>query len=374
MIEINAHVDDPFGSLIESHFRREFPELTSLSCADVLDMLTGVIVGTKEHRYGPTPDPERLVRIRKVIRRAMEDKKPIPMLIPWGSLKADLTGDVDVAEVYALRRITCVARTVRKYHEPGIQAVIRVEDRSGYSLFAMDKDEDEVRREVDRYTANLVSLVRMLSPDGQVVAAPETGMSLGDRFDEFLKERRAAMLSYLKASDEIVRGNNPTEATGLREYGRLAELGWRGIVPAEQRDYYLDTYRRNYDDPDEGKALRRLALYLGQSLTRKHLGMSGKMDEWDDFVQLTFVPPVKGLPEGYDRNYAYQRTLPCSQARTHIMPWRGKGYLRIAGRDVTPKLTSFRDAETMSRLTESELNVTDGKSVVRVRTDYLVEE
>jgi hypothetical protein len=116
---------------------------------------------------------------------------------------------------------------------------------------------------------------------------------------------------------------------------------------------------------------RRLALYLGGSLTRKFLGMSGKKEDWEDCVQLTFVAPVKGIPAGYDRNYAYQRTLPLSQARTHIMPWRAKGYLRISGREVTPKLASFRDVEILESLTKSELRVTDGVSSVTIRTDYV---
>jgi len=151
---------------------------------------------------------------------------------------------------------------------------------------------------------------------------------------------------------------------------KLKEIGWSGIIPQLQRQYYYDTYKRLYNSGLE-ECIERLSIYMAQSLSRKQLNMSGK-GGWSKFIQITFCPPVPGVPSGYDHNFIYYRTVPISQARTHICPWRAKGYLRISGDKVCSKicsLTEYKEKELIPStltLTKDELSVTIDTSYVLI--------
>lgn len=118
--------------------------------------------------------------------------------------------------------------------------------------------------------------------------------------------------------------------------------------------------------------LKRLALYFGGSLTRFQLEMTGANHEWGrDYIQIVFVPPVKGSSEGYNDNYLYYRTIPMNQCRTHHAPWRAKGYFLIEDSgDMVAKLTTFNSQP--EGLETGYLSLEEDDRQILIQADYLV--
>ena len=368
----------PYGDLICSQIRRDYPHNTELSKCEKVEAITNLIIGTKEVRYGPLPNPESLVYIRNVIRKAIEKREPIPVLVPWGSIKADFSSQLDIAELSALQRIIHLNQEIEKYDEC-LEVVIRVEDTTGYSLFQMEADHETIVSHSMAYSDDMVRLVNNLKPKGSNIRVVlESQMANAHKFNDLVEFDKyfGLIYQYLRASNPLLKISPNKDLKTLPEYQALAEAGWKGTIPLEQREHYFSSYRKVYGDWSEDKLIRRLSLYFTGSWRRFQLNMTGKQDHWaDGFIQLAFVPPIKGLPEGYNQNYVYYRTLPLSDARTHICPWRAKGYLRINGNDIKYKLASFSDNETISRLTPVNVTITNnqGLNEVIIKADYLLE-
>lgn len=362
--------DNSYGDLIIKYLNREFPQVIQMKCNDKIDFITDIMVGTKEVRYGSIPSPESLVVIRKVIRQAMAEDKPIPVLVPWGSLKGDFSDNIDIAEVSGVNRLIQLNKAVQQVHPKGLDVVIRVEDTSGILLFGFDMDTEEVKERVNSYSSKFEELVDILNPDKSIGVVRESRMYNTSFFGKEVEDAFQYFERYLLESDEIA--DQPEKLVELTSYKKLQELGWKGTIPLEQREHYFNTYRRLYPTEPHYRAVERLALYMCESYARHKLGMTGKKSSWDSYIQVTFVQPIKGLPEGYHDNCVYYRTLPMSQARTHICPWRGKGYLLMTGNSVCAKMASFGNTEIMEQLIESETILTDGTREVTIKTDFII--
>lgn len=366
--------ENPYYTVIQNYVNNELQGFAkNLPINDKLEVITNLLIGTKEVRYGSIPNPEALVVIRSVIRHALQTNTPIPILVPWGSIKRDLSSSIDVAELSSVNRLVKLLHDVKDIYEPGLDMVIRVEDTSGISLFGFDYPlEDFIINLVD-YTNNFCSLVKILS-EGKIRTIKESDMVNSNTFTEIMTSLIPYFTTYLMESEDLIEDIEKVE--NLDSYKKLKELGWSGYIVKAQREYYYDSYNNMISNNTHFQNVSRLALYLAQSLTRAKLNMSGKQDNWivNDkhlFIQLTFVPPIKGLPEGYSNNYIYYRTLPLSQARTHITPWRAKGYLLIDGDKACAKLCSFRsDAED---IIISDMVITNniGDSVT-IRMNYII--
>jgi len=150
--------------------------------------------------------------------------------------------------------------------------------------------------------------------------------------------------------------------------------GWKGIIPLEQRDHYLSSYEKLYPNLNKEDYLKRLSIYFGGAWARAKLQMTGKQSYWTKNLQLVFLAPFKGAPKGYADHYVYYRTLPLSQARTHIPAWRSKGYLKINGNSVTHKLTTFNDKELIDKLIPVQLQIYNEDLSLIINTDYLLED
>lgn len=363
--------NDPYGDVLGRYFLQEFPSSVETTSRDVLEIVSGILLGTKEYRYGPLPSPESQVVIRKVIKNSLEKKTSIPVLVPWGSIKGDGSSMIDVAEVSAINRLVKLSREVSMYHPNGLDVIIRVEDLTGKLMFEMDGDRKTTSDRMDEYSLSMKTLVRMLGNDGVRVKL-ESEMENAPLFEKDFRPNVKLVEDYLVASRDVIR-HSPHEASRLPQYGKLAAAGWKGIISQEQRDYYTETYARLYGDDDPSRLYHRLALYLACALSRKRLGMTGVQGYWDSNIQAVFLPPVKGVPEGYNDHYVYYRTVPVSCARTHICPWRARGYFIIDGQGVTtPKLAPFSNREVLDGLHPAMVTLDDGVSTVNVRTDYLL--
>lgn len=327
-------LSDPYRELVTRYLARTFP--ANLDVKDsILESLTTALVTTSRNRFGPAPGPESLVAIREVIRRSIERREPIPLLVPWGGKKPGNDSSVDVAELYGLRMMQCLQERVMPFYAPGLAVNIRIEDTGALYLFA---DEGEpMRAAVEQYSEDFVQLVRVL----------------GLNYIQPIRESRLMNLTeYARLSEEIRTPMEQyiieTDAYGFDGYKDLESwkalsgiYGWQGIIPTEQRDFYRQRYAKLY-----GGTVReqtdRLSAYLAGSLARYKLKATAADEKWGgQFITLSFVPPIPGMPATMGDRRLYYRTMPENMTRNHIPAWRARGYLRIVGNEVTPKIANW---------------------------------
>lgn len=362
-MKITTSTTDPYLDKIKLYLYSQFPTVATPTSCELFEMISTILVGTKDIRYGAIPSPESLVVIRKTIRESIENNVPIPVLVPWGSMKADFSDTIDIAEVMAIKRLVCTNELVKQFYRPGLDIVIRVEDLSGYSLFAVDYHPEQVIEKVNSYSSKLVDLVHILSK-GSIVALRETEMGASIEFRQLVEEYLPLFVDYLEASEKYIQFM-PQRIKELVSYQALVSIGWTGMISREQREFYYDAYNRYYSDSSLNT--QRLALYFSQALARRKLGLTGIQPHWKSNIQITFVAPIKGLPEGYHNNLLYYRTIPASQGRTHIPPWRAKGYLKIDEDDsICAKITSINESIEGSEL----ITIEDATKSVQILIRY----
>ena len=96
--------------------------------------------------------------------------------------------------------------------------------------------------------------------------------------------------------------------------------------------------------------------------------------EGDPYIGISFVPPIPGAPVSLFSNTLYYRTVPMKDGRTHIAPWRAKGYLEIGdGDEVKVKVTSWR-YEVVADLSPAKVELSDRGEVITIDTDYLLKD
>jgi hypothetical protein len=352
-------VENPYQREISTFFSAEFPAITPTDSDAVLDLVTSAITTTAQTRYGPMPNPEGLVVIREAIRTAMENNKPIPVLVPWGSKKGPTDGSIDVAEVGALKQLYCLQRRVTGHYAPGIDVRLRIEDVSGYHLFG-----DEHKPVIDRYTRDMTVLIRVLGLDF-VRAVPEHMLFSSGDFLALADEAFPKMREYLVAmeqggiiSDEIVR--------------TLEKFGWRGSVQAQQRDFYRRRYQALYPGITEEQVMDKMASYFSGVMARNKLDGRGDDKDWGGkYVHLYFGLPVPGVPKAVTSRVVHYRTLPLRSAKSHLPPWRAKGYIKINGSNVCPKISTWDNLPDLTPCTVIIKN--DDSLSVEVQSDYSAE-
>lgn len=358
--------DNPFASNMMQYLyglnEKFVPEIDGAT----LDIITNLLISTKNIRYGAKPSIEGQYRIRQIIKACVGIGKPIPVLVPWGSIKADFSARLDIAEVVALSTLADLNRRIKNYYSPGLDINIRIEDWSGVDLFKL---EPAFSKENSwSYCDDLEALIHMI---GGMNLKRESKMVNVGEFYQRANANTASILAYLIESKDLIK-TDPSKCLALQSYKNLKANGWRGIISDAQREHYLRCYRGLYDGWDDETMLKRLALYFGGSLTRFQLEMTGANHEWGrDYIQIVFVPPVKGSPEGYNDNYLYYRTIPMNQCRTHHAPWRAKGYFLIEDSgDMVAKLTTFNSQP--EGLETGYLSLEEDDRQILIQADYLV--
>lgn len=351
-----------YSGCINSYFKREFPNPAKTSKTETLEILADIFFGTKETRFGPLPSPESQVAIREVIRYAIEGGLPIPMRIPFGGIKADRTGDIDIAELVAIKRVAALNDAIRMYYPPGIRANILIEDVNAVYLYGKD-----FTPEITRYSANLSRLVEIIAEKTGIWPVRESHLFTQTQYEEQAEKSYPLLLNYLTSG-----------VTGYgTSYDALLASGWKGEIPEEQRAFYRDRYMNLYPGMTYREATEMMARYFAGSKARYDLKKKGNPSEEEyqgKFIQLSFVQPVPGAPENMFSNVLYYRTLPLSEARSHMPAWRSKGYLKIDGKNsVKAKITNFHDTETLSQLQPMTVKVSNDTESVIVRADFLLE-
>lgn len=359
--------NDEFGRVICQWFSQQFPYAGEIKDGDLLDILTRLLVSTKENRYGPSPNPETLVTIRKTLSKAIELGHPIPVLTGWGGRKAKFSNSVDIAEVSAINQLNILNENIKKYFSPGLMVNIRVEDTNANWVYRSDPAANNPA--VERYSSDFQKLVTILQ-DGNFIN-PIRESNLMDEKEYFTRSEHLAdlftiVLTYQKAFPNA-------KAEDIPAFQALKDEGWQGLIPAEQKEYYISRYRSLYPELNESDYLKMIADYFAGAKVRYDMnGRAAPVTPVGSHIQITFVPTVPGAPIALFGNAVYWRTVPASQGRTHIPPWRAKGYLKVgAGNEVTSKVVSFNDP-IVSELIPSKTIIRNGSCELEIETDYLI--
>lgn len=338
-----------YGEIISRYFQAGLPKVAKINKDDLLEILSDLLVGSREYRYGPTPKVESLYTIRQTISKAIELNAPIPILVPWGGRKLKPELSIDITEVSALRQLIAVDEVIKQFFPPGLHIHIRIEDLGANWIYRVD-DTDLA---IERYSSDMVRLINAIKGSTSMEAIRES--KLMDR-----KEYFALSEKYSELIEEVVRvlkAYKDLDINTIPEFVKLKEMGWKGEIDPNQQKYYTDRYRRLYPGRKEAEYDLMLADYLGGSKARYDLKGRGEPDNVvGSYVQITFVPPVPGAPKSMFANTLYYRTIPESSARTHVAPWRGIGYLELLGDSSIPKITTSMDIQ----MEENDVHLIDG--------------
>jgi hypothetical protein len=363
-MKIEALNESGYTTLICRYFEQRFPKVFNPTKENILEILSEIIIGTKENRYGPVPSVENQVAIRNVIRQAVERNEPIPILIPWGGVKPNMSG-LDIAEVAGINQILTLDALVKNYYEPGIHANIRIEDTGALWLY---RDDDDAFEKINDYSVNFTKLVHILKHDSRINPLMESlVMDVGNYFS------KSAYFSDLLMDYILSTDFEGTRLGTGSAFEKLAKAGWKGVIPIEQRNYYRGLYKSRDNNLDEMAATRMLADYLGGSKARYDLNGSMKPNTSYGYIQMAFVSPIPGAPVDMFNTSVYWRTVPMSEGKTHIAPWRAKGYLAINGDKVKSKVTSFGNTELINSLEHDTFVISHDNRQVKIQTDYLIE-
>jgi hypothetical protein len=353
---------DLYGDLIRDAIMLTFPTTAATNDSQILDGVVGELIGTHNVRLGPAPNPESLVAIRAIVRKSIENGKSIPILIPWGSKKTDNVTSVDIAEIMGLKMLHCLNQRVSQIYPAGLAINIRIEDLSGFYIF--DDEGEKAIAASNKYVNDFIKLIQILGLGYLISPIKETSLYPLDEFyklADFIKEK---LFVYLEESDK----NGMNDQT--QSFKDLMDIGWTGPISMEQRQYYYHRYEKIYKcTPDEARM--KLAKYLASCLARYKANMRGVDPAWGkDFLELTFCPPIPGVPESLVSKRLYYRTIHCKYTRDHIPPWRGKGYLRIYNNNtVTPTVAPFN---TIQEYFFNEVEISGFGQSLKFVVDYVL--
>jgi hypothetical protein len=334
---VNINTNNPYCNIIKDVLMMSFPTNAAVTSSQMLDAITTEIIATSSVRFGPTPNPESLVAIRSVIKKAIKEGKPIPILMPWGSKKPTNDRSIDVGELMGLKTIYCLDQRIRKLYPVGIDMSIRIEDLGGFYLF---RDEGESAYQASiKYVNDLMSLIYALGLNDIITPVKESLLASKDEYFSMSDSYKDIIYQYLTDTDNMVGDNE-----SLDSWRSLVSIGWKGNIPMEQRQFYYQMYQRIYNASPQLQRTK-LAEYLAGALSRYKLNARGSKSSWgNDFIDLTFVNPIPGAPESLTNKRIYYRTMSAKYTRDHMPPWRGRGYLRIHNDNTTtPAITSFNN-------------------------------
>lgn len=367
-MKINCISDSPYAHIITRYFEEQFHKVSTIGKSNLLDVLSDIIIGSKELRYGPIGSPEVVVNIRKVIKDAVEKNLPIPMLVPWGGRKAIAGQLLDVAEVSGLRQLVHIDETIKKFFPKGLQISMRVEDINAQWLY---REEADVRHNTNVYSDGMEDLIEIVRGDANLVIFKESAHMSGKEYFEKSTQLSEIIFDYLLFSDQY-----PGQIAESQQYKALLATGWKGMINTEQRNYYRSRYLSLYPGVTMFKASQMLADYLAGSKARYELNAKGTpISEVTGFIQANFAHQVPGAPPRLFDSTVYYRTVPQSHGRTHIAPWRAKGYLKIEGKgnEATTKVVSWNDP-ILQELISHKVEIEGKGKKVEIQTDYLVVE
>jgi hypothetical protein len=352
MLTMKPRGDDPYGPTITDMLTREFPGSNAGDAKSVMESVSREVVGTKQHRYGPMPDPESFVMIREVVSAAIAKQEPVKVLVPWGGSKQGEHG-LDVAEMMGLKQLDCLDRRVRAYYAPGVKFVVRLEDLTDHVMF---EDSPSWREKTEHYVAKMQMLACVMQ-FASVELKLESSIMDGKEHGELVRRN----------AEVVLRGM--AEPAGYRGAAIRKEIPeWSGELPDDQLDFYRRAYDRFYPTDPAGAKDERLARYFGAAITRFQMDGTGITQQGPPYLTLSFT----GIPWSKSGRRIFYRTVPQKYTNQHRAPWIGKGYVRIDGGTATPAIAGF-DGDDLD-YNPSQIRIQRQDRAVDMDADYVVFE
>lgn len=330
-----------FETTIINYLKCTLPEISHIDGENLVQVLAGVLLGTKNTRVGPLPIAEVQVNIKTTIRLSVEQQLPIPILVAWGGVKMSKSGDIDTAEISALRTLLNFNLEIKKYYKPGLSINIRIEDTGAWNLY---KDFN-IDSEIEQYSYNFANLVSMVGGDILNPIRESSLMNLSE-FNTLVDKYSKLIFEYMNYSnlypDQIGKDTS--------YFNELLNIGWKGPIPMEQRNYYKNLYSKLYPNKSDEYYTKLLSIYLAGAKARYEL--NGRATPTilpnNNHISMSFVSEIPGAPQTLFGNTIYIRTAQANCCRTHIPAWRSFGYLEIDSvGNCTPKITNWSTAQEM---------------------------
>lgn len=341
------------NGLVDRFLVNELPGATFEQGEAVVDKISSLFMGTRNVRLAGCPSPESQVLIRSVIREAMAQGKPIPVLSAAGPKKSN-SGQIDLAEFSAMQQLVCLQERVLKYYEPGMSFRIRLEDTTGTFLEPVDST-----AEMNQYCTDFIRLCRLLEE------------RIGGHFLEPWRESSNVEQSgkMLKLAHHNIKAFEHAYLTG--DSSGVEAAGWRSGVGQDWRDFLDERYSKLFPQWTEERRAYQAARYLSSTLARHLTQMSGATPDWTvngAHLDVSFATPAPGAAKASTR--VYYRTMSVKQTKQHLPYWRGKGYFRLVDGSLRMGLVRCTDSNSFvpGKLT---LASTDGSIKLDVAADFL---
>lgn len=356
---LGAH--DPYALNIERFIAQEFPQLASGDTEDTMEAVMAEFLGSKQVRVGPRPNPESEVRMRDVVRRAIDQSRPIPVLIASAAVKVPIGESADVAELSALRMLAHLQTRVQRHYSPGMHFRVRLEDLTEYVL---SPDVPDVGMHINQYTETMRTLVSALGYENFIILVSESDLCSPIKFVTGAQQMIPEIVDYLNATDDGV--NESVVAVG--EFQRLKDkyqLNWP--ISRPMREFFRARYRKLYPELAEDGHNVAMARYFAAMLTRKALGAVGDDQTFTGRLEIGFAGAHPDSPAVSTR--VYYRTVPLSQSSNHLPFWSAKGFLKINDRGQPRISLGAWDGD----YTRGQLEISNGMYRALLRADYILE-
>lgn len=320
---------------------------------NLVDKISEMFMGTRTIRLAGSPSPESQVLIRAVIRTAMAQGKPIPILSAAGPKKSN-SGQIDLAEFSAMQKLVCLQERVAKYYAPGLSFRIRLEDITGTFLEPIDST-----YEMDQYCKDFIKLCSLLEE------------RVGGKFLTVWRESSNVEQSekMLELAHQNVSAFEIAFAIG--DQSGVKAAGWQNGVGQDWKDFLNERYSKLFPMWTQEQKDYQAAKYLSSTLARHLAGMTGATPDWDidgRHLEINFATPAPGAPKASTR--VFYRTMSTKQTKTHMPYWRSKGYFRLVDGSLKMGLARCGDSHNYipGKLT---LTSADGITKLDVAADFL---
>lgn len=337
-----------YHKLIERYVSRQFPQMAVNGTEDKVDGVMSAFLGTKQFRIGPLPNPESIVKMRDVIRNAINTDSRIPLLIPSAARKFhDASGEIDMAELSALQILGCTVERVQRFHPPGMIIHIRMED---LTKRVISSDIPWIEHRTERYISDFRKLIYVLGYSDFIKAIAESDLADPVVFKQVAKQAADEFILHINNRNELHQWPSPK--------------GWTGNVSEEMISFLSARYRKLYPTVSDANHVKMISEYLGTIVARRRLGAYGGWDRGQ--LEISFASPLPDAP--HDSTRVQYRTVPRSESTYNTPYYNAHGHLRISSTDdVRLSLNPDRQLQI------GHITLTEGDVSVRIGADYSLE-
>lgn len=325
------------------------------------DTLTQLLIGSKRLRSGNYPSISCVDSIKKLVHKKILNSEPIPIVVPMGPHKTIVNEQIDLAEIYALKTLSSLNSRVTECYPAGLKFYLREEDITGWFLTGTSAS---IRENIEQYLNNFNRLIKILGYEKFIIPFRESQLASFEDVLALVDIYSAPIRNYISDTQNLTN-NNYQKASSYRI---LKALGWKDEIPVEQRAFYQERYTRHYPHKTRLEINEMMVNYLAISFAKSQLGALVPKESKHDYIQLTFAPPVPGIPDDIASRRIHYRTLPSSISRLHLPFWRAKGFLTFEDQTVKPAINNWYSPREFH---EHEITLGSGHDSVVVRADIM---